>query len=150
MSRSNLSESLEDYLEAIFNIVGEKQAARPKDIADRLGVTSASVTGALHALGRKSLIHHAPYDIVTLTAEGEALAQGVARRHKALKDFFVRVLGVGDKEAGECACRMEHAMPDSILQRFLQFLDSVGGDSPAALRRGRCTGRARGARRKAG
>ena len=35
---SNLSESLEDYIEAIYHLVGEKQVARAKDISARPGV----------------------------------------------------------------------------------------------------------------
>jgi len=44
---ANLSASLEDYLEAIFNLAGESNIARSKDIAKLLGVSRASVTGAL-------------------------------------------------------------------------------------------------------
>ena len=117
-----LSESLEDYLEAIFHIVEEKKAARAKDIAERLNVTNASVTGALHALEKRNLVNHEPYDVVTLTEEGEALARGVVARHDALRDFFVKVLLVDKGEAERCACKMEHAVPDTILERFIAFL----------------------------
>ena len=44
-----LSASLEDYIEAIYHIVAEKQVARGKDIAARLNVSGASVTEALRA-----------------------------------------------------------------------------------------------------
>jgi DtxR family Mn-dependent transcriptional regulator len=54
------SSSLEDYLEAIYHIVHEKQAARAKDIVERLGVKNSSVTGALRVLSGKGLINDAP------------------------------------------------------------------------------------------
>jgi DtxR family Mn-dependent transcriptional regulator len=123
--KMKLSESQEDYLEAIYHIVHEKGAARAKDIADRLSVTSASVTGALHALDRKGLVNHAPYDIVTLTDSGERMAAAVVKRHGALTDFFTKVLSVNRKDAEECACKMEHAVPDDILERFVEFVRFV-------------------------
>ncbi|HBA82800.1 MAG TPA: metal-dependent transcriptional regulator [Verrucomicrobia bacterium] len=120
-----LSESQEDYLEAIFHIETAKQAARAKDISDRLGVTRASVTGALKALAGKSLVNYSPYDLVTLTQAGRKAARDVVRRHEAMHDFFVKVLKIGEEEAEKSACRMEHALSPHILERFLQFVAYV-------------------------
>ena len=50
-----LTASLEDYLETIYLIISEKEAVRPKDIAKRLDVSNASVTGALKTLADKNL-----------------------------------------------------------------------------------------------
>lgn len=122
---SELSASLEDYLEAIFRIVQEKRAARAKDIGDRLKVGRSSVTGALHALSQRELINYAPYDIVTLTDRGQALAEDIARRHEVLSDFFVKVLAVGEADADAAACKMEHAVPPAVLERFLEFIEFV-------------------------
>jgi DtxR family Mn-dependent transcriptional regulator len=49
-----LSANMEDYLETIYHIVSEKKAARAKDIAVRMAVNSASVTGALRLLGKRA------------------------------------------------------------------------------------------------
>ena len=87
-----LSDSLEDYMEAIFHIEVKKHAARAKDIAERLQVSNSSVTGALRLLSDKGLVNYAPYDIITLTPKGKEIAQNVVRRHKALLDFFVKIL----------------------------------------------------------
>ena len=125
MGKSTLSDSLEDYLEAIHHIVERKKAARAKDIAARLGVNGSSVTGALHSLSEKGLVNHAPYDIVTLTPEGERLARGITRRHTVLRDFFVKVLGIDDESAEQSACRMEHAVSQEILSRLAEFLDFI-------------------------
>jgi len=121
----SISASLEDYLEAIFHVVVKKHAARAKDISKRLGVNSSSVTGALHSLADKGLINYAPYDLVTLTDKGQAVAKDVIRRHEALRDFFVNVLVVNEVEADKAACRMEHAIPQSILDRLIQFVEFV-------------------------
>jgi len=118
-----LSASLEDYLEAIFHIVIEKQAARAKDIAERVGVNRSSVTGALRTLSEKELINYAPYDVVTLTERGRVAAADVVRRHSVLRDFLERVLGVEPDEAESAACRMEHAVPRSVIDRLVAFAD---------------------------
>lgn len=120
-----LTASLEDYLEAIFHIIAEKQVARPKDIARQLKVSYASVTGALRALADKELINYSPYDVITLTSKGKSAAENVVRRHEALRNFFVNVLAVNEKDADEAACKMEHSIPDIILERFIQFAQFV-------------------------
>jgi len=121
----HLSASLEDYLEAIFVIVKERQAVRAKDIAAHLGVKAPSVTGALRMLSEKNLINYAPYDIITLTAEGEVLARDVVKRHRTLHHFLKEILGLDEQEAQDGACRLEHAISPEILQRLISFIDFV-------------------------
>jgi len=128
-----LTASLEDYLEAIFHIIAEKHAVKPRDIARRLKVSYASVTGALRSLAEKKMIHYAPYDLITLTETGETAAKDVVRRHEVLKDFFVEVLAVPDADADAAACRMEHSISKDLVDRFVKFIEFVetcprGGD----------------------
>ncbi len=113
-----VSASLEDYLEAILHIVSRKQAARGKDIAAKLGVSPSSVTGALHSLADRELINYAPYDIITLTSKGKDVAEKVLRRHEALREFLVKVLGIDAPEADQVACRMEHVVSRTIMDRL--------------------------------
>ena len=120
-----LSASLEDYLEAIFHIVAEKQAARAKDIAKRLGVNNSSVTGALRSLAEKGYINYAPYDVITLTPSGKEIAEDIVRKHEALQDFFVKVLHIDEAEAEDAACKMEHAVSPVILDRLIRFMEFV-------------------------
>lgn len=122
---TRLSASLEDYLEAIFLIVDKKQVARAKDVAQRLGVTRSSVTVALRALAERDLINYAPYEVVTLTAEGKRISEDVVRRHQTLQDFFVKVLSVDWSLADKAACDMEHTLPHEILLRLTEFVDFV-------------------------
>lgn len=120
-----LSASLEDYLEAIYHIISDKSAAKPSAIAKKLKVSRASVTGALHSLAERKLINYAPYDLVTLTHEGETVARDVIRRHEVLHDFFVDVLAVEEAESTAAACQMEHSMPKAITDRFIQFIEFI-------------------------
>jgi DtxR family transcriptional regulator, Mn-dependent transcriptional regulator len=126
MDHTNLlSASMEDYLEAIFNIIRRKQAVRAKDISKELGVTRSSVTGALHALSEKDLINYAPYDTISLTKKGREFAEGIVQKHTVLRDFFVKVLGIEKKFASDSACRMEHEISDVVLERLVQFIEFI-------------------------
>lgn len=124
----DISESLEDYLETIHYLIIQKQAARAKDIGKQLNVSRPSVTGALHALADRNLINYSPYGIITMTEQGQSIAKGITRRHEVLRDFFVKILGVNYEEADAAACKMEHAVSDSILKRFLEFIENCARD----------------------
>lgn len=123
--RDELTSSLEDYLETIYLIISEKEAVRPKDIAKRLNVSNASVTGALKTLSDKGMINYAPYDVITLTNEGRMAAMDVLRRHELLHDFFTNVLGVSKEEADKAACAMEHGISPEVLDKLAKFAEFI-------------------------
>lgn len=120
-----LTSSLEDYLETIYLIISEKDAVRPKDIAQRMNVSNASVTGALRTLADKGMINYAPYDMITFTNEGRKVAVDILRRHELLKDFFVKVLGADSVEADKAACSMEHGISSDIVDRLAKFAEFI-------------------------
>jgi len=120
-----LSPNMENYLETIFVLIREDTVARCKDIADRLNVKRASVTGALHALKDRGLVNYEPYGFVTLTQEGSEIAQRVRRRHVALRDFMTHVLSIDEAAADEAACHMEHGISKHIVDRFVDFAEFV-------------------------
>lgn len=121
----HLSASLEDYLEVIAHIITEKQVARAKEIAAALKVSRSSVTEAFRSLAKKGLINYAPYEVITLTPKGEKMSADIIRRHRALQDFFIKVLAVDDKTADEGACKIEHAAPRQIIDRMIHFVNFV-------------------------
>ena len=121
----NLSASLEDYLEAIFNLSSESNIARSKDIANSLGVSKSSVTGALRILKEKGLVNYKPYDFITLTDTGRTAAAQIARKHDILKSFFNNILGVESEVAQKAACKAEHTLGPEVISRLLCFIDFV-------------------------
>jgi DtxR family Mn-dependent transcriptional regulator len=125
MKTEQLSASQEDYLEAVFHISKEKQAARAKDISQRLNVRASSVTSALRSLAALGLVNYAPYDLITLTETGMTAAREIVRRHEALSDFLVTVLGVDPVEADQAACKMEHSVTKSIVDRLVKYADYI-------------------------
>ena len=121
--KTQLSESLEDYMEIILALETINKVARTKDIAEKMGVQRSTVTGALKSLSEKGMINYEPYSFITLTKKGTRIAKEVTRRHIILKDFLYRVLQLDDKNADYTACRMEHAMDKKSFERLVQFID---------------------------
>jgi DtxR family Mn-dependent transcriptional regulator len=126
---AELTRSMEDYLEAIYNLKARSDVARVKDIAQEMDVKMPSVTGALHALAQKGLVKHDPYDSVELTEEGLDRARSVADRHTAIKQFLVEVLGLRDEDAEAEACGIEHAIKPETLEKLLRFVSRAQGPS---------------------
>jgi len=121
VDKTKLSASLEDYLEAIYHIAKDKGAAKAKDISIRLDVNSSSVTGALKSLSKRGLVNYAPYDLISLTPEGEVLAKDIVKRHESLYNFFVSILSINDSDAEVAACKIEHVIPRTVLKRLIDF-----------------------------
>ena len=113
-----LSPALEDYLETLSRIISEKRVARVRDIAANLGVHKSTVTAALKSLAEKGLVDYSPYEVTTLTGQGQKLADEVVRRHQQIREFLAEVLGVDEGVADANACRMEHIMDKEVLERL--------------------------------
>jgi len=123
---------VEDYIEVVYELIKRKGYARPSDIAERLVVRTASVTGMLQRLHGLGLIVYERYRGLTLTPKGERLARNVQRRHMTILRFL-RVLGIEEKVAKEDAEGIEHHVHGTTLERigrFVQFAD----DHPAWFR----------------
>jgi len=129
-----LSESMQDYLETILSLEQDNKVARAKDIAERMGVLRGTVTGALKSLAEKGLINYQPYSFITLTPRGRAAGREITRRHRVIQNFLQQVLDLAPDSAEENACRMEHAMDRSAIDRLVQFIEYIqycprtGGD----------------------
>jgi len=120
-----LTNNMEDYLEAI-SILGDKNKyVRVKDIAKHMGVKMPSVTGALRSLSNKNLVNHEKYEYVELTKQGITISQEIRRRHDAMLKFLTEVLSVDSKTAEEDACRMEHAVSATTLDRLLKMIECL-------------------------
>jgi len=121
----HLSAALEDYLEAIFHLVAEKGVARVNDIAARVSVHKSTVTAALKRLAREGMVNYSPYEHATLTVRGEERARRIRWRHEVIRGFLADVLNLPSATADENACRMEHVMDKSVLDRLARFAQYV-------------------------
>jgi len=122
-----LSATMEDYLETIFDLQRSTSVVRVKDIAKALGVKMPSVTSALQTLKASRLIRHEKYGHVELTREGREVAENIHRRHVTLVGFLTDILQLDPGDAGEEACRLEHGVSRETLRRLMGLLEFIRG-----------------------
>src|SRR5437763_11363825 len=82
------SQSAEDYLERIHELIEEKGYARVVVIASSLKVKQASVTSMVQKLGELGYLKYEKYRGLILTDKGRAVARRIQTRHATLSRFF--------------------------------------------------------------
>ena len=121
-----MTQANEDYLEAIYELAGGvEEPVRSVDLANKLGVSKASVNKAISVLKSRGFVTQEPYDDVIITKEGVEYGRSVFRRHLVLFHFLKDVLGVEPETAEEEACMMEHAVSDDTLSRWISYLEEA-------------------------
>lgn len=128
MNTFSLSPTLEDYLEAIYQISLFNKVARSMEIADRLNVKRSSVTVALRSLADKGLINYQARSFVTLTDEGMNAARCVDRKHHVLSEMFVKLLKMSDEDADRAACGMEHGMTSEVCKKLTALMSVLSAN----------------------
>ena len=118
-----MTQSLEDYLEAIYMLIAEDRPAQVRDVAKMLAVKMPSVVKALHELKKLGLVTQKPYAAIELTVKGSRVAQRVLSRHKLIRDFLMK-LGVSRKNADKDACLMEHILSAETIDRIRSYTEN--------------------------
>jgi len=118
------SDSVEEYLEAIYSFNERGERAKNTDIAKRLKVAPPSVTQMLKKLADRGYVIYVPYRGTVLTGRGMALAQRVVRKHRLLERFFHDYLGMDKEKVHDEACRMEHSLSDEAALALCDALDN--------------------------
>ncbi len=100
-----LSESIQDYLKAIYELRHEReQPATTNELAARLNIAAASVTGMLKKLADMKLVAYAPYQGAVLTPAGEKIALEVIRHHRLIELYLTEAMGYS-WDQGTCRSR---------------------------------------------
>ena len=117
-STPELSNSLEDYIEAVRNIELEKGCATVGEIAESLNVKKPSASLAMKQLKERGLVEYTQYSPIVLTREGRYYADRVISCHTMVKEFLITVL-----KMEEVACCIEHIMTLEEISRFQLLTD---------------------------
>jgi len=120
-----MSQSLEDYLEAIYRMSQSLDDVRITDIAGDLGLSKPSVNRAVGALKEQGYVEHEHYGKITLTEEGAKKGREVYKRHLLLKSFLMNQLGVDRETAEADACRMEHVMSEKTVRHLVKYIKEL-------------------------
>lgn len=120
--RDSFTRSQEDYLKALYLLGGDTRPVPTRDLAQRLGISSPSVSEMVTRLSAQGLVEHDRYRGQQLTKEGRRVALELVRHHRLLEMFLVRVLGYRWDEVHEEAERLEHVISERMEQRIFELL----------------------------
>lgn len=121
--------TIENYVKAIFQLCqASGGSAATGQIAAALGVSPGSVTSMLKTLADSALASYTPYEGVSLTPAGRALALRVLRRHRLIEQFLATTLDMPWDEVHEEAEHMEHAVSDRLVDRIDAYLNYPTSD----------------------
>src|SRR5262245_42586163 len=131
--------TVENYLKATLQIAMQQNSSwvATGQLSAVLGVSPGSVTSMLKSLAESGLVDYRPYSGVSLTANGNALAMRMLRRHRLIELFLARTLNLSWDQVHEEAEHMEDAVSDVLIDRIDEYLgrpncDPHGDPIPSA------------------
>jgi DtxR family transcriptional regulator, Mn-dependent transcriptional regulator len=122
---TELPESYQRYIDVIYDISKKKRGGwvQNKEIADKLGVEPASVSGMLEKLKSNDLIKWEPRKAIRLTEKGKQYAIQLDEIHSLLRIFFREVLQINDPRVIESVTHeIEHYITQKIKESLKTFL----------------------------
>lgn len=127
-----LTGQAEDYLKAIYELERHGSAAGTNDIAARLGIAAASVSGMVQRLARLGLVRAERYRGARLTDAGRTVALQLIRRHRIIECYLVERLGFGWDDVHDEAERLEHAASDELIAKMAEAIGNPTEDPHGA------------------
>jgi len=130
-----MTQSIQDYLKHIYELNENGTAASTNDLANRLSIAPASVTGMLQKLANAQppLVVYKKHQGVTLTKNGEKAALEVIRHHRLLETFLVSTLGYSWDEVHFEAEKLEHVISEDFEARMAAALGNPTRDPHGEL-----------------
>jgi len=117
-----LTGPVEDYLKAIYEIGRGTVAVATNDIAQRLNIAPASVSGMVRRLADQGLLGYERYRGVTLTDAGRRAALRTIRRHRIIESYLSSALEYPWDRVHDEAERLEHAASDELVDRMAEAI----------------------------
>lgn len=128
---TKLSQSAEDYLERIHELIESKGTAHVADIAQSLNVGQSSVTSMVQKLADDGYLRYEKYRSLTLTDAGRAVAEKIHGRHTVLANFFTLFDLDDETQARDIEGIEHHLSPDTL--NTLSDLTVFFEENPEAL-----------------
>lgn len=121
------TETAEDYVEAIYEIIEAKGACRAVDLAEQFGVSHVTVSKIVSRLDTDGLVEAPAYRPIALTTEGKSMAARVRKRHELVYSFLIAI-GVDAKNAAIDSEGIEHHVSSKTLARMRAFVEERNGE----------------------
>lgn len=119
---TKLSESIQDYLKAIYELRNENERAMTNALASKLNIAAASVTGMLQKLSEMKLVVYEKHRGASLTPAGEKIALEVIRHHRLIEMYLMQAMGYSWDQVHAEADKLEHAISEEFEDRISQML----------------------------
>lgn len=116
------SESTEDHLERIQELVDRKGYARVTDIASALGLSRSAVSNMVRRLAARGYVNYERYRGFTLTAAGREVAEDIKARHQTLTQLL-ELLGLDADTIQHDVEGIEHHLRPQTLALFSRLVD---------------------------
>ena len=128
--REQLTDAVEDYLKAIYKLSATGGRVTTKELASRLNVSPASVTGMVKRLAScdPSWVDYQKHRGVLLTPEGKRAALEIIRHHRLIEMFLHEVLGYPWEDVHDEAERLEHVISEKFEERIADVLGNPTHD----------------------
>jgi len=137
--QNSLTQNIQDYLKTIYALTENGGAASTTELACRLGLSPASITGMVQRLAgtEPALVIYRKHQGVILTEAGRLAALETLRHHRLLETYLTQALGYTWDEVHDEACRLEHFISEELEARIAARLgnpqrDPHGDPIPAA------------------
>ena len=116
------TETAEDYVEAIADVIDAQDACRIRDLADRFGVSHVTVIRIVKRLEREGYVQTEPYKPIELTPKGRRMARACKERHNIVYRFLLAI-GLDEKTAAIDSEGIEHHVSPKTLALFRKIAD---------------------------
>lgn len=114
-------ETAEDYVEAIAEIIREKETCRASDLAKYFGVSHVTVHRIITRLKGEGLVDTEPYRPIVLTRRGADVAERSRKRHEIVYQFLL-AMGLSADIAARDAEGIEHHVSPQTLQKMEMWI----------------------------
>ena len=113
-ARPARSESVEDHLERIQELVDRVGYARVSDLADELGLSRSTVSNMVQRLAKRGFVNYQRYRGFTLTEAGQRVAADIKSRHHTLTAFLNQLGLEADTVQAEVEEIEHHLTPQTL------------------------------------
>jgi Mn-dependent DtxR family transcriptional regulator len=114
------------YLKEIYRLSKKNPQIRLTDVANTLSVSKASTNHAVKRLCKEGLLRHATYGLIELTGPGVETARAICEKQKIIVDFLVAKLEIDPLLAAKEACKLEHVVSATVIQKMKQVVETNG------------------------
>lgn len=124
---TELSSTMRDYLAELYRL--SEHAPDSSDyvgtsaLAELMDVSAPAVNRMVNKLKEIGLLHHEPYQGISLTDTGRREALVRLRKHRIVEVFLVKVMGFSWVEVYEEAHQISSTMSEAITLRMLAMSD---------------------------